>query len=419
MKPSTTYHMRAQLSDAGGVVWSDQDRIFTTGSIPVPVPTMTVTRTPDPALQATENPGVELVTFYPPTGTTAIRALVTDREGNPSWYYSLPGVEFFKLMPNGHMLISVAVGQDSLIVETDLAGKTIRELSAAVLQQALQNQGYNLNLLNFSHDFIPMDNGHVIVLLQTSQDFNNLPGYPGTTTVLGDALVDLDPDWNPVWVWSAFDYLDVNRQGFGFPDWTHSNAIIYNPNDGNLLLSVRNQSWILDIDYQNGAGSGNVLWRLGEGGDFTLAGGNPAQWFYAQHFPSFVNINGPQVTLAVLDDGDFRDLDDLGTNCGQSPFPICYSRATVFQLDQNTKQAQLLWQYQPGFYTFWGGAINQLQNGNVEFEMSQPFGSVQASLAMEVTQTADPQIVWQMELSGGTSYRTYRIPSLYPNVTWP
>jgi hypothetical protein len=83
-------------------------------------------------------------------------------------------------------------------------------------------------------------------------------------------------------------------------------------------------------------------------------------------------------------------------------------------------QAQLLWQYQPGFFSFWGGAINQLQNGNVEFEMSEPYPLPSlGSIAMEVTQSASPQVVWQMDLAAGSSYRTYRIPSLYPNVTWP
>ncbi len=35
---------------------------------------------------------------------------------------------------------------------------------------------------------------------------------------------------------------------------------------------MRNQSWILKIDYANGTGTGNVLWKLGQDGDFTLPG---------------------------------------------------------------------------------------------------------------------------------------------------
>lgn len=53
-----------------------------------------------------------------------------------------------------------------------------------------------------------------------------------------------------------------------FPDWTHANALVYAADDGNLLLSLRDQSWILKIDYQNGSGSSDVLWTLGYRGDF-------------------------------------------------------------------------------------------------------------------------------------------------------
>ena len=50
----------------------------------------------------------------------------------------------------------------------------------------------------------------------------------------------------------------------GLPDWTHSNAIVYNPADGNLMLSIRHQSWIVGIDYRDGAGAGDVLWVPGK-----------------------------------------------------------------------------------------------------------------------------------------------------------
>lgn len=429
MKPSTTYHMRAQVSNGSSVVWSDDDREFTTGALPdnPPLPAITITRTSDPTLQATENPGVESIIFSPPTNATAIQALVTDRDGNPIWYYvpsdgSSP--QYFKLMPNGRMLVcllsAVNGAYDYVIREVDLSGQTIREVHAADLQQQLQNLGYNVNIQTFSHDFIPMQNGHIIVLATTTQDFTDLPGYPGVTTVTGDLLIDLDENWNPVWVWNAFNNLDVNRHPMFFPDWTHSNAVLYNPNDGNLLLSMRHQSWIIYIDYANGTGSGNILWRLGYQGDFTLNNSDPSQWFSAQHFPSFINLAGSQMTLAVLDNGDYRPNSTDTATCEDNPYPACYTRATVFQLDTSTMQAQLNWQYLPGFYSFWGGTIDQLTNGNVEFEMSEPFPlPTLASRAMEVTQTSSPQMVWQMDISNGSSYRTYRIPSLYPNVTWP
>jgi len=425
MKPSTTYHMRAKVLVGGNVFWTDQDRTFTTQALgALPVPAMTVTR--NPAL-GTENGGVEMMAFAPPAGSPPVlETFVTDRDGNPLWFYNPPGrvPSYLKLMPNGHFLVAVAGGNNatdsSEIREVDLAGNVIRSLDAPTLQQALQNAGYNFNFVFFHHDFAPLDNGHVIIIGQTTKDFTDLPGYPGVTTVQGDVIVDLDQTWNPVWAWNAFDHLDVNRHLMGLPDWTHSNAIVYNPADGNLMLSVRHQSWILGIDYRDGAGAGDVLWRLGQAGDFSIAGGDPSQWFYAEHFPSLISSSGTQVTLSVFDNGNLRVEDLLGTTCGAPPAIACFSRATVFQFDQSALQAQVQWQFAPGFFSPWGGAINQLPNGNVEFEMSAPFPPpMLGSRVMEVTQTATPQVIWQMDLLGGNSYRTYRIPSLYPGVSWP
>jgi hypothetical protein len=365
-----------------------------------------------------------MITYFSAAGLPTLQTFVTDRDGNPIWYYQAPGrsTGFMKPMPNGNFLAAInpSTTEATAIREVDLVGNTLRELDSTVLTQSLHNAGYAFDFLSFHHDFAPLDNGHVIVLGQTTKDFSDLPGYPGTTTVQGDVLVDLDQNWNPVWAWNAFDHLDVNRHLMAFPDWTHSNAVVYNPADGNLMLSVRHQSWVLGIDYQNGSGDGHVLWRLGESGDFALVGSDPSQWFYAQHFPTIVNNSGSQVALAVFDNGNLRVVDGQGTTCGDPPAPACYTRATLFQFDQSTLQAQLRWEYAPGFFSFWGGTINQLPNGNVEFDMSEPFPiPMPGSRIMEVTQTSAPEVVWQMDLAGGFSYRSYRIPSLYPNVSWP
>lgn len=421
MKPSTTYHMRAVVSVNGNSAWTDADRTFTTGSIPIPAPAIAVTRpNPQPAPEAS---GVELIAYSASSGPPTLQTFATDRDGNPIWFYAPPGrvPSFFKLLSNGHMLMGISATDTlpSLIREIDLAGNTIREIDSNTLSQELQAMGWPLTLTTFHHDFAPLPNGHLVVLAQTTKQFTDLPGYPGTINVLGDVLIDLDQNWNPVWVWSAFDHLDINRHLQGLPDWTHSNAIVYDPVDGNLLLSIRHQSWIVDIDYENGAGTGNILWRLGEDGDFTITGQDPTQWFYAQHEPSIVTDTGSQLVLTVMDNGNLRVLDSQGDTCGNPPLPTCYTRATIFQVDESTMQAQLLWQDLPGFYSFWGGTVTDLPNSNIEFEMSAPFPPpTLGSRIMEVTQTNPPQLVWQMDIANGFSYRSFRSPSLYPGVTW-
>jgi arylsulfate sulfotransferase len=432
MQPSTTYHMRAHVDWYPGLSWVDQDQTFTTGPLPskalatvggtgpLIVPSLTVTR-PSPGLQPSG--GVELVDLTNQGTTHLLDTFVTDLQGNIIWYYDVGAGNFaypIRPMTNGHFLLGVGSGFDSgMLREIDLAGNTIREVAIGQVNEQLHAQSYSFSLAYFHHDVIALPNGDWITIAAVYQPFTDLPGYPGTTSVAGDALVDIDPNGNVVWAWSAFDYLDVNRHPFGLPDWTHSNAIVYTPNDGNLLLSMRDQSWILKIDYQNGLGTGNVLWRLGYQGDFALSGGDPKQWFYGQHFPVPLTVNGTQTTLAVVDDGDLRILDSNGDVCGGPSTEACYSRATIYQIDESTKNASLDWEFSPGLYTFWGGSINQLANGNVEFDLSEPFPQAPtSSLVTEVTQTTNPATVWQMTIQGGNAYRAYRIPSLYPGVAW-
>ena len=439
MRASTTYHMLPSVQCATGTL-TGQDLTFQTGSLPSiagPLPQMTVTR-PNPSAGSPENPGIELIHVVTP-GINKIQAYFTDRDANPIWYYDVGSASgnypfAVKLLPNGHVILaidnspngSISTG-NSILREIDLAGNTIREMDIAALDQKTQAIGYDFTPTFYHHDVLPLDNGHLIVLVNTSKDFTDLPGYPGTMKVTGDALIDLDTDWNPVWSWNGFDHQDmlpVTRHLFGLPDWTHGNGIAYSATDGNLLLSMRNQSWVLKIDYNNGTGTGNVLWRLGYQGDFALTVGgvpttDPSEFFSAQHFPSIASQTGSQTTLAIWDNGDSRQLNTAGAVCGPPPSPACYSRATIFQVDDSAMVADLHWDTLPGYFSIWGGSINQLENGNVEFDINSPQSPTTiASEVQEVTQTSSPQIVWQMDFTDSNAYRAYRVPSLYPGVTW-
>jgi arylsulfate sulfotransferase len=419
MQASTLYHMRAHAMWANGDSWVDFDHTFTTGPLPSgsqlegPLPVISVSHPSQSG--STPSPGVELFSFAkPPT-------VVTDLNGNILWYCNTGAIPI-KLLANGDFIVNT--GND--LQELDLTCKVLRDVSYTEVNQSLQANGYdftippNLGLGGgspFHHDMLVLPNGHWIGLCQIAKDFDNLEGISGTTQVVGDALVDIDPNGNVVWAWNSFDHLDVNRHPyFGLPDWTHSNALVYTA-DGNLLLSMRAQSWILKIDYSNGTGAGDILWKLGPDGDFTLAGGGDAsQWFYSQHYPNLLSTNGSIMTLALYDNGDYRTYSD-GEVCGSPSAPNCFSRATMFQVDQDTGLATLLWQNLPGLYSSWGGSIGVLSNGDIEFDNTFPV-TTQASQITEVTPGDNPQVVWQMNLAGQWAYRGYRIPSLYPGVTW-
>lgn len=426
MRASTTYHMQAHVK-CSTFTENSPDFTFKTGPLPAnhPFPRIQVSR-PNPSLSSRENPGIELLNLIV-NNSSYIQSFFTDRDGNPIWYYDVGtnNVPFpMRLMPNGHILLVVAFPDTTTLREIDLAGNTVREMNVTALAQKMTAAGFDFTPNSFHHDALPLPNGHIIVLVGFPKLFTDLPGYPGTTQVIGDGLIDLDENWNPVWAWNSFDHLDVNRHLNGLPDWTHSNAIDYFPNDGNLLLSVRHQSWVIKIDYQNGAGSGDILWRLGYQGDFTLSqGDDPSLWFSFQHFPKIVSQEGSRTTLAIWDNGDNRVLDSSGTICTTPGPPSCYSRATIFQVDEDTRVANLVWADPLSMFSEWGGSINQLGNENVEFDVNglTPVLSpnIQTEI-QEVTQSSNPQVVWKMDLSplAMNAYRAYRVPSLYPGVTW-
>jgi len=425
MKPKTAYHMRADITLPDGTQQQDADRVFTTGDVAaelLPDSKVTVTAGMKPS------PGVELLGLTPGKGSASKRLTITalDPQGNLIWYYdydrSLGIAQPIKLIPNGHVLVNLFVGTTApggTIREIDLSGATVHEFSYTDLNNWLFKAGYKWVANSIHHDFTMLPNGHLLLLVNTHKDFTDLPGFPGKTTVLGDAIVDLDPNFNPVWVWSTFDHLDVNRHPMLFPDWTHSNSLAYSPDDGNLILSMRHQSWVIKIDYANGQGTGDVLWRLGYGGDFTLLNStSPADWFYAQHYVRIISPNSTGIfQLAMFDNGDNRILDASGTTCGSAGAADCYSRPAIFQVDENAKTAQILWAY-PTVYSFWGGVVQQLPNSDMFVDVTTPADNQTGARILELTQEASPQTVWRLDINGQNSYRTTHLPSLYPGVQW-
>ena len=432
MLAHTSYHMRALVNLNNGSSFTDADHTFNTGNAPATSPVQTSTPT-----GGTPEPGVDLFDTIVPHAEAQLFA--TDLQGNVLWTYRYQGsaidaIQAARPLPNGHFLLLISFasslpttqlsnlpsGTIDVIREVDLAGNTIRELSLAQLEQSLTAQGYSFTLQGFHHDVVPLHNGHVVLLADMREPYTNLPGYPGTTSVLGDLLIDVDQNFNPIWVWNAFDHLDVNRHPMNFPDWTHGNAILYSADDHNLLFSMRHQNWIVKIAYQDGSGSGDILWRLGPGGDFKLVGGtDPSDWFYAQHGPSFFTKNTiGSFQLGVMDNGDDREF-PAGVACDQPGQPAChYSTVPVLQIDENAMTATLLSNYTPSaaLYSYFGGNVEQLLNGDMEAD----FCSVKSGATIQELSesTGTTQIVWQAITPKAAQFRVQRLSSLYPGIQW-
>ena len=338
-----------------------------------------------------------------------------------------------EMLPNGHFLMVIGLASHELVDspdgmppphttialrEVDLAGDTIRNLTVTQLNRELRGIGYQgpeLKMLH--HEATVLPNGHIIVLANGTQKYTNLPGYPGTTRVIGDILVEVDSSFHPVWKWSEFDHLDVNRHPMDFPDWTHSNAVLYTKDDGNLIVSMRSQHWVIKIDYENGHGSGKVLWRLGNGGDFRLVNGvSPTDWNYGQHQPVIFSERDAGVfDLGMMDNGNDRILPD-GKVCGSEGAGKCYTTVPIYRIDEQARTATLVFHdVFAKINSVWGGGIQNLPNGDVQIDLC----NVQHdSDIVEVTRTENPRTVWSLHAAKTNVYRAERLPSLYPGVQW-
>ena len=244
--------------------------------------------------------------------------MATDLEGNLLWFY--PGQLSFLTRPlaGGTILgIDQQVSFDSsyqTVREFDLIGTTVRETNAARVSEQLAAMGKG-PVTAFHHEAELLPDGRVVVLAATERILSGVQG-PGPVNVLGEMVVVLDRNFQVEWAWDAFDHIDPARAalqgetcapgGGGCPpfylsdranDWLHANSVRYTP-DGNLVMSIRHQDWVIKIDYANGQGSGQILWRLGRYGDFTIESDDPDPWFSHQHDATV--LPGPDQLLTVV-----------------------------------------------------------------------------------------------------------------------
>jgi hypothetical protein len=443
MRATSTYHMAAFVQLDNGISWTDSDHTFTTGAIPAG---MSFPVTVTTAAGMKPQPGVE---FTNPISAKTSGLAVYDLDGNEIWTWEVPegrldSLDGAKLLPNGDVLVTI--GQVPPIPltkaatpatiqemrEINLAGDTVKEISIsdlnAELSTATCQECQGLVLQTFHHDVTPLPNGHWLALADVITTLSAKTTPPLTNAaeqrVLGDVIVDLDENLQPVWAWNEFNHLDPNRHPYMFPDWTHTNAVLYSPDDGAIIVSIRHQNWVLKIDYHNGSGDGHIMWHLGEGGDFKLVGGvDPTDWNYAQHGPNFFTADSDRTAgvfyLGMLDNGDDR-LYPSSSKCKPQatlPASCLYSSIPVFKIDETAKTATLVFHQKlpANEYVIWGGNAQQLANGDIEYDLA---GSYANSYVKEVTNDAAAKPVWSMTLDNSNFYRAFRIPSLYPDVTW-
>ena len=412
MRANARYSVQHLLDDANSVLPGPLLSL-TTSDIPLQPPRTL-------ALPATAVPSGEGILLQ---SVISSNSIATDLGGNIVWY-SPAGLSLLtRMQPGGTFLGILEDGaldpSQQIFREFDLAGITCAETNAARVSEQLAAMGVH-PVNSFHHEAIRLPDGKYLVLAGSERILTDVQG-PGPVDVLGDTIIVLDANLQVVWAWDAFDHLDPRRaailgeactypsslacsafyQAAAANDWLHGNALQLTA-DGNILYSIRHQDWIVKIDYANGAGSGNILWRLGNGGDFQIESSDPSPWFSHQHGPHFAADN---TTLLLFDNGNTR----ISNNNGMGN-----SRGQVLQVDEANRRVGFVLNADLGVNSSALGTAQRLANGDYHFDAgyivdpAAPTTRISQSLEMNAT----GQNVWGIQIYA-QEYRSFRLNDLY------
>jgi len=367
-------------------------------------------------------PGLTLFAANRVTGLLEEGAIyAVDAQGEIVWYHDPGGGVILPVtrLEDGNFIYlweDSILRLDSAIVEIDILGNMVNRWTPE-----------DLGVDAFHHDVIELPNGNLMTL---SPEMRGISGYPGHNTynVVGDMIVEFDRDGRTVDRFSLFDVLDPyripSRESFDYPywsflygstvkDWTHSNAVVFDPADGAVIVSCRHQDLVFKVD----RASGELLWVIGE--DLPDTAGDDAWPFLPlagegllpshQHAPMLL----PDGNLILYDNGNTR----------LEPF----SRAVEYALDFNVMQIAQAWEwidpdYEPPLYAYFLGDADLLPGGTVLVADAGIKNESPIQLWMhfvEVTQR-DNEKVWEMTIRdsnayiGFSGYNAQRIGSLYP-----
>ena len=158
----------------------------------------------------------------------------------------------------------------------------------------------------------------------------------------------------------------------------------------------------MKVDYASGEGSGEILWRLGRDGDFTLESDDPYPWFSHQHDAEY--DAGRTSTISLFDNGNTRAALGFGAS----------SRGQVLEIDEANRVARHALNVDLGVVSIALGSAQRLEDGSYHFDAGfQPapgsaFGGV--GYALEVG--AAGGILSSMKMLVPV-YRSFRLADLY------
>jgi len=326
--------------------------------------------------------------------------------------------------------------------------------------ELLWNYEFSNNIYQHHHDIEPMPNGNILVLVwerHSAIQGENSQYYGGIgrgwaeigrvevqnplNQMWSEAILEIEMnnnnEINIVWEWHIWDHiiqdisqdlpnygiisshpelLDINYGAVGGfdgmcgpqADWIHFNAIDYNANLDQIVLSSRhnNEIYIIDHSTTTEEAAGHAGGHSGKGGDFLYRWGNPNvyaqdneeyQYLEAQHGVNWVPAGYPGEGNLILYNNFHGDWMSMPVNDWQSAI---YEIETPldnghYELDIGGifGPSELFWLYAGDFFSFIQSGAFRLPNGNTFITVATE------ARIFEINQ--DGEIVWEYQLSDG------------------
>jgi hypothetical protein len=284
-------------------------------------------------------------TLFAPSSYT--RTYLIDNEGRQvnSWQSPYSAGHTAYLAENGD-LVRAACVHNSRFTSGGNGGRVERYDWDGSLAWAYD---YSTTLHCQHHDALPLANGHVVMVAweyKTRAEAlaaGRNPSRMSGNALWPDHLVEVDPLTDSiVWEWHVWDHLiqdyDTTKSNYGVvaehpelvsvnyyianngaADWLHCNAVDWNPELDQLIISVHEFSevWVIDHSTTAAEAAGHSGGRYGRGGDLLYRWGNPAAYghggtgrrkLYFQHNPHWIgdSLNGAGNILLFNNGGPAR-----------------------------------------------------------------------------------------------------------------
>jgi len=229
---------------------------------------------------------------------------------------------------------------------------------------------------------------------------------------LGQKIVEWDQNTGEeVWSWNPFEHFTMSDYDIygglwwdayvnGRFDWLHSNSFYFDETESVIYVSHRHLNRISKTAYP----SGEILWNIGLPSEYNMGNNNICTdlLFSWQHH------------VQLLENGDLLFFDN--GNLSEMLMGDDYQTSRVRRIRVNDDYTcDTIWQYELPEHLFGPGtgSVQLLENNNY---LVYTLGGYDDCSILEVT--ADKELIWQAEAADSTSsfYRTYKVPSMYPDV---